>query len=93
MALILVTKKFLQKRWNKTKAGPDDQQGGYNLEPWRQSEAQAGFGQNTTVTGGPTEQSYPAAVQPDMRSYANYQSNGGHKLGDMGPQQSTRECV
>ncbi|KAK6085026.1 hypothetical protein SCUP234_03209 [Seiridium cupressi] len=99
MALILFTKKFVQKRWKKTKAAPGEEQGGYDMEPWRQPEAQAGYGQNTTVTAGQNnhpQHTAPIVVmgQPDMRSYPSYPgSGGGNKSGNLGPQQEVREYV
>ncbi|KAK9801578.1 hypothetical protein SCARD494_00630 [Seiridium cardinale] len=99
MALILFTKKFIQKRWKKTKAAPGEEQGGYDMEPWRQPEAQAGYGQNITVTAGQNnhpQHTAPIVVmgQPDMRSYPGYPgSGGGNKSGNLGPQQEVREYV
>jgi hypothetical protein len=99
MALILFTKKFIHKLWKQTKAAPGEEQGGYNMEPWRQPEAQAaGYGHNTTVTAGQNglEPVVPVLVvgQPDMRSYPTYPGSGsGNKRGDLGPQQEVREYV
>ncbi|KAH8202957.1 hypothetical protein TruAng_002903 [Truncatella angustata] len=90
-ALILITKKFIQKRRNKNKAASGEEGGGYNLEPWRAPEGQAGFGQNATVTAAPNEHAVPMPAQPDMATFANYQNNGNKR--DIGPQQSVREYV
>ena len=49
MAFILLTKNFISKRWNKSKAEPK----GYNLEPWQQPNAQEGYGGSATYTQGP----------------------------------------
>ncbi|KAI1372909.1 putative iron reductase domain protein [Hypoxylon crocopeplum] len=67
MILIFITKKFIQKRWNKSKeASPEPN--GYNMEPWQQSEAQAGYNAGAQVPPGQN------ASIPGMSSYAPTQA-------------------
>ncbi|KAI1389421.1 putative iron reductase domain protein [Hypoxylon trugodes] len=81
MLLILVVKRFLQKRWEKRKNQPN----GYDLEPWLQTNNQAGNGSAQEIPG-------QNASIPGMASYAPYQANG-MKTVDLGPPQNTREYV
>ncbi|KAI1868841.1 hypothetical protein JX265_006820 [Neoarthrinium moseri] len=90
IALILLTKKLICKRWDRSKAAAGEQ-GGFDLEPWRQTEAQRGHGQQTAAPAGdyaPTQ----AAAQPDMRSYAHYQGSRDQRA-DLGSQPLPREYV
>ncbi|KAI1467796.1 putative iron reductase domain protein [Daldinia caldariorum] len=80
MMLVLVTKKFIQKRWNKSKNEP----AGYNLEPWNQPNGQAGQGNNPQQPMGQNV-SIPAA--------STYMPYHAQAKGGLGPQQNTREYV
>ncbi|KAI1657188.1 putative iron reductase domain protein [Daldinia decipiens] len=84
MILILVTKKFIQKRWNKSKNEPT----GYNMEPWNQQNGQAGQGNGAANTQQPMGQN---ASIPSMSTYAPHHAQG--MKADLGPQQNTREYV
>ncbi|KAI2627358.1 putative iron reductase domain protein [Hypomontagnella submonticulosa] len=83
MAFILLTKNLISKRWNKSKDEPK----GYNMEPWQQPNAQAGYGGSATYTQGPHGQNVSI---PAMNSYAPYQAQ---RTADLGQQQSSREYV
>ncbi|KAI1085224.1 putative iron reductase domain protein [Whalleya microplaca] len=91
--IILLTKKFLSKHWKKDK-NAGDEPSGYNLEPWRQPDAQAGYGPTITITG-PPQPTHPGqnASMPAMGSYAPYQSSRGARGVDLGPKQNAREYV
>lgn len=92
MVLILLTKKFVQKRWKKTQAGAGDQQGGYKMEPWRQTEPQPGNRPDITVTTSQNEHAHLVNAQPDMKSYPHYQQDKAMR-GELGPQQVARDYV
>ncbi|KAL7623436.1 hypothetical protein AAE478_007118 [Parahypoxylon ruwenzoriense] len=91
MILILVTKKFIQKRWNKNKEASSEPSG-YNMEPWRQPEAQAGYGNSSAASAGAQAPPGQNASLPSMSSYAPYQTQGA-RTGDLGIQQNAREYV
>lgn len=80
------------RRWRQTKENAGDQ-GGYDLEPWRQGEAQGDLGHRATATAGQETQEVPmAGAPPGMGSHANYHGSSGRKT-DLGPQQTAREYV
>ncbi|KAK6951442.1 hypothetical protein Daesc_007977 [Daldinia eschscholtzii] len=84
MMLILITKKFIQKRWNKSKNEPT----GYNMEPWNQQNGQAGQGNSTANPQQPLGQNVSI---PAMSSYVPYHAQG--RKADLGPRQNTQEYV
>ncbi|KAI0108240.1 putative iron reductase domain protein [Daldinia grandis] len=81
MILVLVMKKYIQKRWSKSKNEP----AGYNMEPWNQQSDQAGQG-----NGAANTQQQNASI-PSMSTYTPYHAQG-MKAG-LEPQQNTREYV
>ncbi|OTB01476.1 putative iron reductase domain protein [Hypoxylon sp. CI-4A] len=91
MAFILIAKKFIQKRWNKSKESKDEPTG-YNLEPWQRSNAQDGHGFNASVPANAQMPPGQNASIPSMSSYAPYQGNGRNLTG-LGTQQNTQEYV
>ncbi|KAI1416118.1 putative iron reductase domain protein [Hypoxylon sp. FL1857] len=89
IVIILVAKKYIQKRWNKRK-----EQTGYDLEPWRRPDIQAGYGVNASASAN-TQPQAPLgqnASIPGMSTYAPYQAHGTRTT-DLGPQQNVREYV
>lgn len=89
IVMILVAKKYIQKRWNKRK-----DQNGYDMEPWRRPDAQAGFGVSASASAN-TQPQAPLgqnASIPGMSTYAPYQAHGTRKT-ELGPQQNVREYV
>ncbi|KAK8071161.1 hypothetical protein PG997_011364, partial [Apiospora hydei] len=103
IALILVTKHFISKRWNSHKDNTKEGAGavsGFDMEPWRQTAEtqqyqQASYQPNPIITrpqtshgrAGPSLSGMPAGATP------GYQVHIGTGPGVLGPQQSTREYV
>ncbi|ORY65457.1 uncharacterized protein BCR38DRAFT_368758 [Pseudomassariella vexata] len=94
VAILILTKSFIRKRWARTKEETTGGQGGgYNMEPWRQTEEQTGMGHRAAVTAQHQNEPPPSNIGlSDMRSYSNYQSSQGRRV-DLGPPQSAREYV
>ncbi|KAI1098470.1 putative iron reductase domain protein [Jackrogersella minutella] len=85
MVLILVVKRCLKKRWNKSK-----NETGYDLEPWRRPDVQAEYAvPPTTQAQAPPGQNVSI---PGMSTYMPYQPHGTRTT-ELGPQQNTREYV
>ncbi|OTB14991.1 putative iron reductase domain protein [Daldinia sp. EC12] len=84
MMLILITKMFIQKRWNKSKNEPT----GYNMEPWNQQNGQAGQGNGVANPQQPLGQNVGI---PAMSTYVPYHAQA--RKADLGPQQNTQEYV
>ncbi|CAJ2503233.1 Uu.00g106270.m01.CDS01 [Anthostomella pinea] len=89
MVILIITKKFIQKRWKKSKeSSVSDEPNGYNMQPWQGGEGQGqgqGQGQTIHIHGGRAVETLgvPApAYQPRSTGAA-----------DLGPQQNAREYV
>ncbi|KAI0133911.1 integral membrane protein [Xylariales sp. AK1849] len=91
LGVILLSKNLIKKRWNRSKEAAGEQ-GGYDMEPWRQVEGQPGYEHRTTVTAGTNEPASPTSTQQDMRSYANYHSSSDRRA-DLGTRHAAHECV
>ncbi|KAI2624861.1 putative iron reductase domain protein [Hypoxylon sp. NC1633] len=84
MILVMLMKRFIQRRWNQRK-GAAAEPNGYNMEPWQQSQSQATY--NATAPAGQN------ASMPGMSSYAPPYQPQGVKAAELGPKQNTREYV
>ncbi|KAI5859766.1 putative iron reductase domain protein [Durotheca rogersii] len=77
LILVLVTKKFIQKRWSRSKGSPSEA-AGYAMEPWQPPAGAQGLpGQNASL---PPSSSYRPHHTPAARP-------------DLSPQQNAREYV
>ncbi|KAI1344675.1 hypothetical protein F5Y15DRAFT_363086 [Xylariaceae sp. FL0016] len=80
IVLLLITKKFIQKWWAKSK---EERPNGYDMEPWQHGEGQA-QGQSVGARG-------VTIAESGQGPAPTYQP--GHRKMDLGPQQSVREYV
>ncbi|KAK8024321.1 hypothetical protein PG993_012387 [Apiospora rasikravindrae] len=102
IALILVTKHFISKRWNSHYEGnKEGAGGGFDMEPWRQTAEtqqyqQASYQPNPIITRPQTSHGRAAGTGLSgmpVGATPGYQVHIGTGPAPLGPQQATREYV
>ncbi|KAK6839882.1 hypothetical protein PG989_015752 [Apiospora arundinis] len=103
IAVILVTKHFISKRWNSRDKNDPKNGTGFDLEPWRQTaetQQQASYQPNPNFSrppaAGPQVSQMPGATGLSgvpMGATPGYQVHIGTGPGALGPQQAAREYV
>lgn len=99
IAVILVSKHFISKRWNSRDKNDPKHGTGFDLEPWRQTaetQQQASYQPNPNFSR-PPQVSQPAGATGlsgvPQGATPGYQVHIGSGAAPLGPQQATREYV